>query len=176
MLSVREPARMHLCRFTPKDNHHRLVLKGYSIKDGSGESLPTQVSVRSSLTGFYRQHIVEQQHPSPRPSAQATRCVERPFKRPRAAHIFGYLFKDVAKRRGMWHPRSYRESQSVCLTGTMVGILTANDHLDLIGLNRLQGSQLVASRRVANTSFTFDLYRRINGFQYPIGQAQLCAP
>ena len=73
----------------------------------------------------------------------------------------------------MWNSRSYRKSQSVRLTRPMIGILTANDHLDRIRLNRLQSPQFVARRRVTNARITFDLHRRINGFQHPIGQAQL---
>jgi len=76
----------------------------------------------------------------------------------------------------MWNSRGYRKSQSVRLTRPMIGILTANDHLDRIGLNRLQSPQFVARRRVTNARITFDLHRRINGFQHPVGHAQLCAP
>ena len=76
----------------------------------------------------------------------------------------------------MWNSRGYRKSQSVRLTRPMIRILTANDHLDRIGLNRLQSPQFVARRRVTNARITFDLHRRIKGFQHPIGQAQLCAP
>ena len=45
MLSVREAARMRLCRFAPQQNHHGLVPGSYSIKDSTGECLPTQVSM-----------------------------------------------------------------------------------------------------------------------------------
>ena len=76
----------------------------------------------------------------------------------------------------MWYTRSYRKSQSVRLTGSMVRILAANNHLDLIGLNLLQSPQLMARSRVTNARIAFDMHRRINGFQHPIGQAQLCAP
>ena len=76
----------------------------------------------------------------------------------------------------MWYSQSYRKSQSVRLTRSMIGILTANDHFDRIGLNRLQGPQLVARRRVTNACITFDLHCRFNVFQHPIGQAQLCDP
>jgi len=45
MPSVREAARMRLCRLSPQQNHHGLLLGSYSIKDSTGECLPTQVSM-----------------------------------------------------------------------------------------------------------------------------------
>ena len=113
----------------------------------------------------FRGHIVEQQQDLSAPNLQATRRVKRSFKG--HSHIvFGHLLGCCAEDGGVELLGGHAESQSMGLTRPMVGILTANDHLDRIGLSACKACQLVARRRVHNTPASFDLHRRINGFQH----------
>ena len=62
------------------------------------------------------------------------------------------------------------------LAGTVVGILSADDHLHRVGRNKFHGLKLKACWRVANAFAACSLHRRINGLQDLIGHVQLRTP
>ena len=64
----------------------------------------------------------------------------------------------------------------MCLAGTVVGILSADDHLHRVGRNEFQGLKLKACWRVTNAFAAFSLHRGINGLQHLIKHVQLGTP
>ena len=126
-----------------------LSLSGQGMDGSIGEGLPTQGRMAVGLMGTDGQGGVEQQHSLFGPSCEiATRwdgCAE----------VLLNLLEDILQRRWKQHTVLYGEAQTMCLSWLVVGVLSDDDHLDLVEGTEVEGIEDERARRIARTHPVF---------------------
>ena len=115
-----------LCITSPKDEYQIFSFFGQDTDGSICKLFPTATLVWTGLVGAYCQGGVQQQDALFSPSCQVT------GGRGWRADIFFYFFENVHQRRRKGYSVIHRETKAVCLTGTMVGVLTDNDYFYFI--------------------------------------------
>lgn len=133
------------CWCTPQEEHEMVAARAEQADDFVGERLPTLPTMAEGLMLSHGEAGVEQEHPLPGPACQV------------ATHGDGgtrlglYLLKDITQGRRKFHAIIDTETQSMSLTYPMIGILTQDDHLDLIEGSAVESIKDELARRKAET-------------------------
>ena len=120
-----------------------LALGGQGTDGGIGEGLPAQRGMAVGLMGTDRQGGVEQQYALFGPACEVA------TQRDGCAEVLLNLLEDVLQRRGKQHTVLYGEAQPMCLAWLMVGVLSDDDHLDLVEGTEVEGIEDERARRIA---------------------------
>ena len=95
--------------------------------------------MRGCLVGADRQHGVEQQHPLLGPAVEVARRGDG------RAGVVGDLLEDVLQRGREGNAVGDRETESVGLPGTVIGVLADDDHFQLFERAFVEGPENVAA-------------------------------
>ena len=126
---------------TPKHIDDTLLLLGNFSHHSVGKSFPTTTRVRGRLVSPNRQHRIEHQHPLLRPAIKVS------THRNRHAQVVGDLLEDIAQRWRKVNPVIDRKAQAICLTITVIRILSNNHNLQLFKRALIKGSEYISRLR-----------------------------
>ena len=121
-----------------------LALCREATDDGVGELFPAFALVRCCLMGTYRKGGVQEEH--------ALRCpaLETTTRWDGYAEVVLYFLKYIDERRRYADAVLDRETQPFSLTGSVIGVLTYNNDLDLIEWAKVEGIEYFVSRWIAH--------------------------
>ena len=134
----------------PQKKHYPATLLRQRLYGGIGKEFPAMALVRTSLMRPHRQRGVQKQYPLIRPTRQV--ATGQRYLRPQVAV---YLFDDIHQRRRNHHPCRHRETESMCLAGLVVWVLTQYHHLHLVERRAVECGKDVAPFRVAHILLPF---------------------
>ena len=127
---------------SPKDEHQMLPLLGQNTDGGIGKFLPTLALVRACLMGTDGECGIEQEHPLVGPTGEVS------ARRDVDAQVALDFLEDVLKGRREGHALVHGETESVCLSGTVVRVLSDNHHFGLMERTEIEGVEDEFSRRI----------------------------
>ena len=113
------------CVGAPKHEDNRCLPLVQLSDNRVGKLLPSHPTVRTCLSGTYRQYRVEQQNSLFRPFGQT--AVSRIDK----TDILRHFLINILQRRRNRYPHLHRKRQPVRLSRTMIRVLAENDDLDV---------------------------------------------
>ena len=128
----------------PEHIDQMLAMGCQGLYGGISELLPTETTVAIRLMGTHRQRCIEQQHPLFCPARQVARL------RDGRTEVILYLLEDILQRRREHHPILHGETQSMCLSGLMIRVLSDNHHLHLVKRTQVEGIEDQFSRGVTS--------------------------
>ena len=127
---------------SPKDEHQVFPLFGQGTDGGIGKLLPTLALVRTCLMGTDGERGIEQEHPLVGPTGEVS------ARRDVDAQVALDFLEDVLKGRREGHAVVHGETESVCLSGTVVRVLPNNHHLSLMERTEVEGIENEFPRRI----------------------------
>ena len=126
----------------PQEIDHPALTLGNLAHHGIGKLFPPPAGMRGRLVFAHREDRIEEQHSLLGPAIEIARSGDR------RTDVGGYLLKDILQRGGMWHSVSHREAETMRLSRTVVGVLTNDNHLQLIERTFIEGTKDVATARI----------------------------
>ena len=109
---------------------------------GIGKFFPSFALVRACLMGTHGKGGVQQQYALVGPTGEVTACGDG------GTQVGLYLLEDVLQGRREGDTVVHREAKSVCLSGTMIGILPDNDYLCSVERTKVESIEYQLARRV----------------------------
>ena len=110
---------------SPQHKHQMLSLTAQCTDGCISKGLPPFALMTACLMRPHRKCGIEQQHTLLCPTGKIARGWHR------NAQIIGYLLKDIDERGRHRHTICHRETQSVGLSGLVIGVLPYDHHLNL---------------------------------------------
>ena len=126
----------------PKHVYDALFAFGDRAYHGVGEGFPAAARMRRRFVCADGQHGVQEQYSLLGPAVEVAR---RGRGRP---SVVGDLLEDILQRGRERHAVAYREAEPVGLSGTVVGVLTDDDHFQLVERAFVEGAEDVAAARI----------------------------
>ena len=140
-----------LCVAAPEDEDQVLFLLVQKTYDRVSKCLPSFSLVRTGFVGSYRQGCIQQENALFGPAGQVAAC------RDVSANVISYLFENILQGGWELNPIVDRETQSVSLSRSVVGVLTDDDHLDRLKRAKVEGIEDVCTGRIAWAGLIFGL-------------------
>lgn len=115
-----------LCVAAPEDEDQVLFLLVQKTYDRVCKCLPSFSLVRTGFVSAYGQGCIQQENALFGPAGQVAAC------RNISANVISYLFENILQGGWELNPIVDRETQSVSLSRSVVGVLTDDDYLHLV--------------------------------------------
>ena len=125
----------------PEHVDDALPAHGDGADDGVGEGLPALSGVRGRFVGPHGEHRVEQQYALLGPAVEVAR------ERHGYARVVGDLLENVLERRRKGYAVGHGETEAVGLSGSVVGVLPDDDHLQAVERAFVECAEDVAAAR-----------------------------
>ena len=116
-----------------------MLVQVYGSHHGVGKLLPAASGMRGGFVCAHRKHGVQQQH------ALLGPAVEVAALRHGHPRIVVHLLEDVLQRRRERHSVAHREAEPVGLTLAVVGVLTYDNHLQIVEGALVECAEYVAA-------------------------------
>ena len=127
---------------SPEDEYEVVALLAEDADDSIGEHLPAAALMRTRIVGLHGERGVEEQHALVGPTGEVA------VGRQGLAEVGLNLLEDVDQRGRHRHTRSHREAHAVGLPRLVVGVLTDDDHLDLMEGTMVEGVENLPRRGI----------------------------
>ena len=117
----------------PQHIHQVLAVLCQCLYSGIGKLLPPQLRMTVGLMSANGKRCIQQQHALLGPTGKIARCGDRRTK------VGLNLLEDILQRGRKLDTVLNRETQSVCLSWLVIGVLTDNHYLHLVERTQVKG-------------------------------------
>jgi hypothetical protein len=131
--------RLFLGITAPQQEHDWLRLRGDKANDSIGKPLPPFVFMRCGKPAFDGQYAVEQQH------ALLCPMFKEAVAWPGDAKIAFKLLKNIEEAWRRTDAGTHAETQAVCLTGAVIGVLPKDDDAHLVQRRQIESAKPFAA-------------------------------
>ena len=128
-------------KISPEHEHHAVGIVRYAADHSISELFPADPAVGCSLTAAHSQYRIQQQHTLTGPFLKI-RISAHPD-----AEIRLYLLEYVLQGRRCRHTFRHGKRESVCLSRSVIRILSKDDYLHLIQRRKVESLEYLASGR-----------------------------
>lgn len=130
----------------PQHIHQVLAVLRQRLNSGIGKLLPPQLRVTVGLMSANGKRCIQQQHALLGPTGEIARCGDRCTK------VGLNLLEDILQRGRKLDTVLNRETQSVCLSWLVIGVLTDNHHFHLVERTQVKGIKYQFAWGIARSS------------------------
>lgn len=130
----------------PQHIHQVLAVLCQCLYSGIGKLLPAQLRMAVGLMSANGKRCIQQQYALLGPTGKIARCGDRCTK------VGLNLLEDILQRGRKLDTVLNRETQAVCLSWLVIGILTDNHHLHLVERTQVKGIKYQFAWGIARSS------------------------